>query len=67
MSSVVKSTDGIMTGLTTNLPTVQSNLGIYIGPFVLGLIVLILSAPFLCCCCCCPNSCPSKCCQKPDE
>lgn len=24
-------------------------------------------APFLACCCCCPGSCPSKCCQKPEQ
>lgn len=56
-----------MTGLTAELPSVQTNLGIYIAPFILGLLILVIVFPFLCCCCCCPNTCPSKCCQKPDN
>jgi len=38
----------------------------FVGPFLVGLVVIILIWPFLLCCCCCPSCCPSRCCQKPD-
>ena len=39
----------------------------YVGPFVIGFVIIILIWMFLGCCCCCPSCCPSKCCQKPEE
>jgi hypothetical protein len=39
----------------------------FIGPFIVGLVVIVLMAPFLLCCCSCPHCCPSKCCQKSEE
>lgn len=47
--------------------TGKINLYIFVGIFVLGLIIFLFSWPFLCCCCCCPSCCPSKCCQKPEN
>jgi hypothetical protein len=39
----------------------------FVGPFVLGLVIIIFIWMFLCCCCCCPSCCPSKCCQKAEN
>jgi hypothetical protein len=40
---------------------------LFIGPFLLGFIALLISAPFVCCCCVCPQSCPSRCCRKNED
>ena len=40
---------------------------LFIGPFLIGFILILVIWPFLCCCCVCPSCCPSKCCQKKDE
>jgi hypothetical protein len=42
-------------------------LGIFMGIFLLGLIILLFIWAFLLCCCCCPGCCPSKCCQKDEN
>lgn len=55
-----------MSGLMTEGPKLYTDFGIFVAPFVLGLVITFLIWPFLCCCCCCPSCCPSKCCQKPD-
>jgi len=67
ISGIINSPDGILTAAVNALPNVQTGLGLFIGPFVLGFIILLFSFMFLCCCCCCPSCCPSKCCQKPDN
>lgn len=40
---------------------------LWVGPFALGFVLLLLFLPFLSCCCCCPNCCPSKCCRQEDS
>ena len=45
----------------------QTPLGIFVGFFVVGFIILMFQWMFLCCCCCCPSCCPSKCCQKDEN
>lgn len=42
----------------------QSALGVFVGFFAVGLVIMMFQWMFLCCCCCCPGCCPSKCCQK---
>lgn len=59
--------DNIVAKVISMLLVFVVQLVTYIGPFVLGLVIIIFIWPFLCCCCVCPNSCPSKCCQKPDN
>ena len=56
----------INSGLNSLLGTATSMI-IFIGPFVIGFLVILLIWPFLCCCCICTSCCPSKCCQKPEN
>lgn len=56
--------NGILSKMIDAVTSVTTDLGIYIGPFGVGLVILVLIWPFLLCCCCCPQSCPIKCCQK---
>lgn len=44
-----------------------STLGIYIAPFIIGLLLSVTLWAFLCCCCTCPSCCPSKCCQHDEN
>jgi hypothetical protein len=53
-------TDELLAMITDNVTPYV----LFIGPMVVGFIVILLIWPFLCCCCCCPGCCPSKCCQK---
>jgi hypothetical protein len=46
---------------------ITTPLGIFVGFFALGLIVILIQWMCLCCCCCCPSCCPSKCCQKDEN
>jgi len=39
----------------------------FIGPFIVGLVLILLISPFLCCCCACPDCCPAKCCRKNED
>ena len=57
----------LMGGNTDTALASAQEVGMYVGPFVIGFVIIILMWMFLGCCCCCPSCCPSKCCQKPDE
>ena len=46
---------------------ITTPLGIFIGFFALGFIIILIQWMCLCCCCCCPSCCPSKCCQKDEN
>ena len=63
--------DQVINGNTEKAKTqLQSNItsfAMFIGPFVVGLVLILLLTPFLLCCCACPESCPSKCCRKSEE
>ena len=37
---------------------------VFISPFIIGLVLLILVSPCFLCCCCCQDSCPPKCCRS---
>jgi hypothetical protein len=39
-------------------------LTMFVGPFIVGLILLLALSPFILCCCACPDSCPVRCCRK---
>lgn len=46
-------------------PNLPQEYGLFVGPFVVGLIAMMLSCMCSCCCCCCPAACPPcKCCKK---
>lgn len=66
-SAAISDPNGIGSGLTTQLPNIQVDFGLFVAPFLLVLLVTFVIWPFLCCCCCCPSCCPSKCCQKPES
>lgn len=65
-SAAVADSSGILAGLLAQAASLYTDLGLFVGPFALGLVITLLIWPFLCCCCCCPSCCPSKCCQKPE-
>lgn len=66
IGAIINDPNGILAGVVTQGPNLYTDLGLFVGPFVLGFVILLLIWPFLCCCCCCPGCCPSKCCQKPE-
>ena len=58
---------GNMNQVTESLQAQASTLGIYVAPFVIGLLLSLTLWAFLCCCCTCTGCCPSKCCQHDDN
>lgn len=46
---------------------ITTPLGIFVGFFAIGFVVILAQWMCLCCCCCCPSCCPSKCCQKDEN
>ena len=52
---------------TSDLSSNTTELSIFIGPFLLGLALILLLTPFLLCCCICPHCCPAQCCRKNEE
>ena len=53
-------------GIATLMGAIPAFVG-FVGPFLIGFVVIVTIWTCLACCCCCPHSCPSKCCRKPDE
>ena len=39
----------------------------FVGPFVLGLGLILTLSPFILCCWACPFTCPPKCCRKNED
>lgn len=66
ISGIINNAD-LGAGAMSAIPNIQTGLGLFAGPFAVGLVIILLSFLFLCCCCCCPSCCPSKCCQKPES
>ena len=54
-------------GLQTQSQTIGWGYILYAGPFLIGLVVLLLMWPFILCCCICPASCPLCCRKSPKE
>jgi hypothetical protein len=67
VNALIQNKSNIGQAIITKISDLGAYIGVYIGFFAVGLLVLIVMWPFLCCCCCCPKQCPSKCCQKSDE
>jgi hypothetical protein len=68
-NSTVLVTDLVNLNFTDFFKEIQVNgIGtlVFIGAFVLGLIILIISGPFFLCCCCCQEDCPARCCRDKD-
>lgn len=52
--------------ILTEYPNLPKEYGLFVGPFLLGMIILMMTCLCSCCCCCCPAACPPcGCCKKP--
>lgn len=52
--------------ILTNYPKLPQEFGLFVGPFVVCLVILCFTCLCSCCCCCCPAGCPPcGCCRKP--
>lgn len=59
--------NGNMANVFDKIKEQASSLGIYVAPFVIGLLLSLTLWAFLCCCCTCTSCCPSKCCQHDEN
>lgn len=56
-----------LSGMLAQGQNAMVGLGVYVVPFVIGLILSLTMWTCLCCCCTCPGCCPSKCCQHDEN